>query len=77
MEGKIFKNTSEFCLFIDEMVKERKMNHMEAVLKYCEENYLDPDDIKHLINKSLRDKLEVDLINENMLPKRATLEIGE
>lgn len=75
--SKIFKGAAAFSLYIEQYAIEKKVTHMEAVLKYCEENYLDPDDIKHLINKSLRDKLEVDLINENMLPKRATLEIGE
>lgn len=73
----MFKGASAFSLYIEQYAIDKKVTHMEAVLKYCEENYLDPEDIKHLINKSLRDKIEVDLINENMLPKRATLDIGE
>ena len=76
-ESKLFKGAAAFSLYIEQYSIEKKVTHMEAVLKYCEENFLDPEDIKHLINKSLRDKIEVDLINENMLPKRATLDIGE
>lgn len=75
MEGKIFKNTSEFCLFIDEMVKERKMNHMEAVLKYCEENFIDPEDISSLVNKNLKAKIELNMIEANLLPKRGSLDL--
>lgn len=73
----MFKGAAAFSLYIEQTAIENKITHMEAVLKYCEENFLDPEDIKSLINKSLRDKIEVDMINENMLPKRATLEIGE
>lgn len=74
-EVVMFKSAAQFSMYIEKFAHERKMSHMDAVLKYCEENYVEPDDIKHLINKSLRDKIEVDMIGENMLPKRATLEI--
>jgi len=72
---KLFKSAAQFSMYIENMAHSRRMTHMDAVLKYCEENLVEPDDIKNLINKSLKDKIEVDMINENMLPKRATLEI--
>lgn len=71
----MFKSPSQFSLYIEQTAAEKKMSHMDAVLKYCEENFIEPEDIKHLINKSLKDKIEVDMIKENMLPKRATLEL--
>ena len=75
MEGKIFKNTNEFALFIEKIVQDKKMTHMEAVLKYCEENYIDPEDISSLINKSLKQKIELNMIEANMLPKRGSLDL--
>jgi hypothetical protein len=48
---------------------------MDAVLKYCEENFLEPEDIKNLINKTLKDKIENDMREANMLPKQATLDV--
>lgn len=75
MEGRIFKNTNEFALFIEAMVIERKMSHMDAVLKYCEENFIDPEDISSLINKSLKQKIELDMIEANMLPKKGMLDL--
>ena len=48
---------------------------MDAVLKYCEENFLEPDDIKNLINKTLKDKIENDMREANMLPKQAILDV--
>jgi hypothetical protein len=40
MEGKIFKNTNEFALFIESIVQERRISHMDAVLLYCEQNFI-------------------------------------
>lgn len=70
----MFKNAATFSLHIEELARSRKMSHMEAVLQYCEDNFVEPDDIKTLINKTLKDKIEEDLRELNMLPKKAQLE---
>jgi hypothetical protein len=58
------------------MVREHKgLSHMEAVLKYCNENFVEPSDVKKLINKSLKQKIQVDFENDGYLPKTATLDI--
>jgi hypothetical protein len=71
----MFKGTTSFSLHIEKLAQERKLSYMDAVLKYCEENYLEPDDIKHLVNKTLKDKIEQDMMESNMLPKKATLDV--
>jgi hypothetical protein len=71
----MFKGTTSFSLHIEKLAIERKLSYMDAVLKYCEENYLEPDDIKHLINKTLKDKIEQDMMESNLLPKKATLNV--
>lgn len=48
---------------------------MDAVLEYCKENFLEPEDIKKLINKSLRDKIKVNATELNYFPKQATLDV--
>lgn len=73
----MFKSASQFSLYIEQIASEKRMSHMDAVLQYCQENFIEPEDIKQLINKSLKDKIEVDMIKENMLPKRATLEVDD
>lgn len=57
------------------MVKEKKLNYMDAVLEYCRENYLEPDDVKSLINKSLKEKIEMNFRELNYLPKQAQLDV--
>ncbi len=48
---------------------------MDAVLEYCKQNFLEPEDIASLINKSLKDKIEMDFRDANMLPKQAQLDV--
>lgn len=71
----MFKNAAQFSLHIEQMASEKRMSHMEAVLKYCEDNFIEPDEIKSLINKPLRDKIEIDMREANLLPKQATLDV--
>lgn len=72
----MFKSASAFSLHIEEIAASKSMTHMEAVISYCEENFIEPEDIKSLINKTLKDKIENDMIEANLLPRRATLEIS-
>lgn len=71
----MFKNASQFSLHIEQYAVEKKMSHMDAVLKYCEDNFVEPDEIKSLINKPLRDKIEIDMREANLLPKQARLDV--
>lgn len=71
----MFKTSNEFSLYIEQVSKEKRMNHMDTILAYCKENFLEPEDIASLINKSLKDKLEMDFREANYLPKQATLDV--
>lgn len=51
------------------------MSHMDAVLEYCKENFLEPADIATLVNKSLKDKIELDFRESGLLPKQAQLDV--
>lgn len=75
MQGKMFKNTQEFAIYIDEVVATRKLTHMEAVLEYCKDYFIDPEDISSMINKTLKQKIAVNMRDENYLPKVAKLDI--
>lgn len=71
----MFKNSAAFSLFIEDIVKEKRISHMDAVLSYCKDNFVEPDEIKSLINKTLKDKIEVDMQEANLLPKKASLNV--
>jgi KaiC/GvpD/RAD55 family RecA-like ATPase len=71
----MFKTANEFSLHIEQMVRDSKLTYMDAVLEYCKENYLEPEDISKLINKSLKDKIEMNFRELNYLPKQAQLDV--
>lgn len=71
----MFKTSNEFSLHIEQVAREKKLSHMDAVLLYCKENYLEPEDVSSLINKSLKDKIEMDFRELNYLPKQAQLDV--
>jgi hypothetical protein len=71
----MFKSSNDFSLHIESIVKERRLSHMDAVLEYCKENYIEPSDVASLINKSLKDKIEMDFREFNYLPKQAQLDV--
>jgi hypothetical protein len=71
----MFKTANEFSLHIEQMVRDTKLSYMDAVLEYCKENYLEPEDVAKLINKSLKDKIEMNFRELNYLPKQAQLDV--
>ncbi len=48
---------------------------MDAVLEYCKENFLEPQDIAKLVNKSLKEKIAINMQDSNLMPKTAKLDI--
>lgn len=71
----MFKNANDFSLHIEQKVHDTNMSYMDAVLEYCSNNYLEPEDISHLVNKSLKDKIEMNFRELNYLPKQAQLDV--
>lgn len=71
----MFKTANEFSLHIEHIVLDNRISYMDAVLKYCEDNFIEPEDIASLINKSLKDKIEMNFRELNYLPKQAQLDL--
>ena len=70
----MFKNSNDFSLHIEQLVRDKKISHMDAILQYCKENFIEPEDIAKLVNKSLKDKLEVNFREENYLLRKYNCE---
>ena len=58
---------------IEQIVKEKDITHMEAVLWYCQLEGIEPDTINSLISKALKEKIEANARELNFLPKCAQL----
>ena len=65
----------KFTLEIENIVKEKSISHMEAILWYCDQQDIEPDSVKSLITKGLKKKIEANARELNFLPKQAQLPI--
>ena len=69
-------NTSKtFSLNIENIVKDKNITHMEAVLWYCQKEGIEPDTINNLLSKGLKEKIEAKARELNFLPRQAQLPI--
>ena len=64
-----------FTLEIENIVKDKNLTHMEAVLWYCQNEGIEPDTVGSLISKGLIQKIEANARELNFLPKQAQLPI--
>jgi|TARA_Y100000034_G_scaffold62882_1_gene76153 hypothetical protein len=65
----------QFALLIEKRASQKKITHMDAILDYCQEKEIEPDQVKHLINRNLKEKIKANAQDLNFLPKEATLPI--
>ena len=61
-------NSKEFSLIIEGVVKDKRpISYMDAIIWYCEENNIEIETTSRLISKSLKEKIQLEAMNANML----------
>ena len=65
-------NSKKFALTIESIVKGKRISYMDAILKFCEENDIDPSSVGSLINKSLKEKIQLEAEKLNLIEKSST-----
>lgn len=71
-----FKDSNQFSLFIESLAHEKQCSVLDTVIQFCEEHMIDPTELAPHINRSLKEKLEYDFIQANMLPKQSQLDFA-
>ena len=67
--------TIDLNLTIEQIVKDTELSYMEAVLDYAKKSELEPEAMAKMLNQSIKDKIEVEAQDLNMLKKSAKLPI--
>ena len=62
-------NSAKFSLEIERIVLEEKVNYIEAIILFCEENSIEVDSVSKLISKPLKEKIKRDAIDLNFMKK--------
>tara|TARA_Y100000389_G_C17451880_1_gene515430 strand:+ start:922 stop:1134 length:213 start_codon:yes stop_codon:yes gene_type:complete len=67
-------NSKQFSLKIEELKRNHPdISYMDAILKFCEENTIDPLDVGKLISKPLKEKIALEAQDLNLIEKTAKL----
>tara|TARA_B100000902_G_scaffold196046_1_gene187257 strand:- start:150 stop:371 length:222 start_codon:yes stop_codon:yes gene_type:complete len=61
---------NKFAFIIENMVKDKKISYMDAILEYCKTHEIDPSNTKSMINKTLKEKIAYEAQNLNMLKEK-------
>jgi hypothetical protein len=63
----------EFAKAIEKIVADTNYTYYEAIVEYCNTTGLEVEVAATLVNNSLKEKIEMDAQDHNLLPKSARL----
>jgi hypothetical protein len=66
---KKFLTTTKFTNDIEDLVKKTKLNYIDAIVQYCEENNVDLLSVPKLISKPLKEKIKCNAIELNYIKR--------
>ena len=70
-----FLTPETFYTLIVKLMREKSINHLDAVTEYCSINSIDIEEIIPLITRPLKDKIHVDAMESGLMKKESSLPI--
>jgi len=67
--------TIDLNLTIEEIVKDKELSYMDAVLYYAQTSEIEPEAMAKMLNQSIKDKIEVEAQELHLLKRTAKLPI--
>ncbi len=64
---------TDFAMTIERIAAAEKLSHVDAVLHYCADNFIEPTEIAKMIDGSLKDKIRMNFVEMEMLKKTAVI----
>ena len=68
-----FMTKSKFGKLVEEIVKQKKLSYIDAVIYACEKHGIEVEDSRKYINVVLKSKIEAEAMELNFLEKNAQL----
>ena len=65
--------TIDLNLTIEELVKDKELSYMDAVLHYAQISEIEPEAMAKMLNQSIKDKIEVEAQELHLLKSTAKL----
>lgn len=67
--------SQKFSLIIEQTAREKRLNYMDAIVWWCEQNEMEIETAAKLINGVIKEKIRVEAQDLNYLEKSARLPI--
>lgn len=67
--SKKFISKDKFAEDIESLVLQTRMNYIDAIVQYCDQNSIEMDSVSKLISKPLKEKIKRDATDLNFLKK--------
>lgn len=61
-----------FSMYIEKLAIEKRLTRWDTILEYCATNFIDVVEIAPNINKSLKEKIAIELQAEGKLPQSSS-----
>lgn len=68
-----FLNKKRFSKMIEDAVRDKNMSYMDAIIYLCDKVNLEVEDCKKYTSNVIREKLRVEAMNLNFMPKEDEL----
>ena len=72
---KRFRSPTEFSLYIEERVSKERLGYMDAIIDYCYHNSVDIENIGNLVTPSLKEKIQLEAEESNMMRPKGKLPV--
>jgi len=67
-DDKNFLTKTKFATMVEQTVVDKRMSYMDAVIHLCNENDIDPLDVRKFISVIIKDKIAGEAVTLNLLP---------
>ncbi len=67
-DDKNFLTKTKFATMVEQTVVDKQMSYMDAVIHLCNENDIDPLDVRKFISVIIKDKIAGEAVTLNLLP---------
>jgi hypothetical protein len=71
----VILNKKKFAKMVEDIVHEKRIGYMDAVLHICQQREIDPLDVGNLITPQIKDKIQAEAVAANMMKGGNTLPI--
>ena len=68
-----FLTRAKFTQMVETNVLKKKMTYMDAILQVCDDNRIEPEDVRKFVSKVVKEKLEAEAGALNYLPRTNSL----